>query len=214
MLAVCGVSRRRPWKTLLEIRLVRASSEAGLGCPTLRAMTGRIGRGGRKGQTHTATPKLRDYEIAPASAVTVTSTDGSTRTVPAQKARTPQKPQRRRGPLVCAICGHPATDSPTLYGWQGRSRGKPVHGACDPKATAKRPQPKPRAPAPATPPKVVGSVPAGTDPQTAWRHLSCTQCGAQPMARCVLRYSDGTSAETDTPHRERAAAGRRALLAR
>ncbi len=183
-----------------------------MGGATLRAMTGRIGRGGRKGQKHTATPTLREYDVAPASPVTVTSADGSSRVVPAQKARIPQKPQRRRGPLICAICGEPAADSPPVYGVQGRSRGKPVHRACDPHATAKRPQPKPAGPA--KPPKPSGSVPAGTSPADAWRFLSCTQCGAQPTALCVRTYSDQSTAETKTPHREREAAGRRALLAR
>ncbi|MEU9132417.1 hypothetical protein AB0D08_30640 [Kitasatospora sp. NPDC048540] len=177
-------------------------------------MTGRIGRGGRKGQTHTATPRLRSHDVPPASEVTVTRPDGTTDTVPAQKARNASRPAPRRGPLVCAICGHPAKETPTLYSNARRSRGKPVHGACDPTATAKRPKqpPQPRQPAP--PPPVRGRITPGADPATAWIELSCTQCGAAPGRLCTMRYSDGSSAESNAPHRERAAAAQRAARPR
>ncbi|MFD0396437.1 hypothetical protein ACFQ3Z_46305 [Streptomyces nogalater] len=83
-------------------------------------MTRRIGRGGCKGQTHTATPKLRSYSVPPASAVTVTRADGTTEIVPAQKPQATQKQRPKRGPLICAMCGDPTTESPTVY---SRARG-------------------------------------------------------------------------------------------
>lgn len=72
-----------------------------------------VGRGGRKGRTHTATPKLRSYSVPPASGVTVTRADGTTEIVPAQKPQATQKQRPKRGPLICAMCGDPTTESPT-----------------------------------------------------------------------------------------------------
>lgn len=53
-------------------------------------VTRRIGRGGRSGETHTATPNLRDYDVPPASPVTVTRPDGTTEVRPAAKAKAAQ----------------------------------------------------------------------------------------------------------------------------
>ncbi|MFF4653570.1 hypothetical protein [Streptomyces sp. NPDC001380] len=181
-------------------------------------MAGRIGRGGRRGQTHTATPRLRSYDVSPASEVTVTQADGTTEVVPAQKSQRTPRPSRKRGPLICAMCGHPVTESPTLYSNDRWARGKPVHGACDPKATPDRPK-RPSKPSPPrsqdlAPPAERGRLAPGADPDTAWLALPCTQCPAQPGQRCVVRYSDGSSGEAPSPHRERSAAGRRAVLPR
>ncbi|WP_225642508.1 hypothetical protein [Streptomyces werraensis] len=60
-------------------------------------MTRRIGKGGRKGQTHSAAPKLRSYSAPPASEVTVPRTDGGTEVVPARKPQATQKQQPKRG---------------------------------------------------------------------------------------------------------------------
>src|ERR1041385_4709473 len=57
-------------------------------------MTRRIGRGGRKGQTHTATPKLRSYSVPPASEVTVIRGDGTTEIF----LRGSRRPRRSSGP--------------------------------------------------------------------------------------------------------------------
>ncbi|WP_228981450.1 hypothetical protein [Streptomyces sp. DH12] len=98
-------------------------------------MSRRIGRGGRKGQTHTATPTLRSYTTPPASAVTITRADGTVEVVPAQKPKATPKPTRRsrakRSPVVCAICGRPIKGEParSTERW---TKGKPVHpdGTC------------------------------------------------------------------------------------
>ncbi|MFJ9799862.1 hypothetical protein [Streptomyces sp. NPDC101145] len=106
-------------------------------------MSRRIGRGGRKGQTHTATPTLRSYDIPPASKVTITRADGTVEVVPAVKPKTVPKPNRRtrakRSPVVCAMCGQPIKGEP-LRSTERWTRGKPVHpaGAC-PKKTPKAP---------------------------------------------------------------------------
>jgi hypothetical protein len=79
--------------------------------PTLRAMSRSAPRrGGRKGQSHRATPgDLRSYSVPPASAVTVTRADGSVEVLPAQPARKATTPRRPKGPPVCAMCGDPIT---------------------------------------------------------------------------------------------------------
>ncbi|MFF9432048.1 hypothetical protein [Streptomyces sp. NPDC014746] len=178
-------------------------------------MTRRIGRGGRKGQTHTATPKLRSYSVPPASAVTVTRADGTTEIVPAQKPQATQKQRPKRGPLICAMCGGPTTESPTVYSTARGTRGKPVHASCDPSAKSERPKRPPRQrKQDLTPPPVRGRVTPGADPATAWIDISCTQCSAQPGQRCVVRYSDGSSAEAKIPHRERALAAKKAAAPR
>ncbi|MFC9620023.1 hypothetical protein ACFTXM_08510 [Streptomyces sp. NPDC056930] len=172
-------------------------------------MTRRIGRGGRKGQTHTATPTLRSYDVAPASDVTVTQANGTSYTVPAQSPKSTPRPSRKRGPLVCAMCGDPL-NGPALFSRARGSRGKPVHGACDPTATperVKRPKPS-RQPVAAPPPR--GRLSPGADPATAWIELPCTQCPAQPGERCTVRYSDGSTAEAKVPHRERTLAAKKA----
>lgn len=178
-------------------------------------MTRRIGRGGRQGQTHTATPTLRSYSIPPASAVTVTRADGTTEIIPAQKPQATKKQRPQRGPLVCAMCGDPATETPTVYSRARGTRGKPVHASCDPTATAERPKRPPQErKQELTPPPVRGRPEPGTDPSTAWVGIPCTQCPAQPGERCTVSYSDGTSSEAAIPHRERALAGRKAVRPR
>src|SRR4051812_15224715 len=107
-------------------------------------MTRRIGRGGRKGQTHTATPKLPSFSVPPASEVTVTRTDGSTQIVPARKPQATQERRPQRGPLICAMCGDPTGESPTVYSRALGTRGKPVHASCDPTAKKARPKRPPR----------------------------------------------------------------------
>ncbi|MEU6331996.1 hypothetical protein ABZ851_32785 [Streptomyces sp. NPDC047049] len=178
-------------------------------------MTGRIGRGGRKGQTHTATPKLRSYSVPPASEVTVTRTDGSMQILPAQKPQATQKQRPRKGPLICAMCGDPTAESPTVYSKAPRTRGKPVHASCDPTATQKRAKrpPRQRKQDLVPPPTRVRLTP-GADPATAWIDLPCTQCPAQPGERCVVKYRDGSTAEVRTPHRERSLAARKAAAPR
>lgn len=164
---------------------------------------------GRKGQTHTATPKLRSYSVPPASAVTVTRADGTTEIVPAQKPQAAQKQRLRRGPLICAMCGDPATDSPTVYSTARGTRGKPVHASCAPSAKSERPKRPPRQrKQDLMPSPVRGRVAPGADPATAWIDISCTQCPAQPGRRCVVRYSDGSSAEAKIPRRERVLAAK------
>lgn len=178
-------------------------------------MTRRIGRGGRKGQTHTATPALRSYSVPPASAVTVTRADGTTDIVPAQKPQATQQWQPKRGPLICAICGDPTSETPTAHSTAQGTRGKPVHRSCGPSTRRKRPKRPPRqrkqhllsTPVPAL-------VMPGADPTTVWIEIPCTQCPAQPGQRCTVRYSDGSTAEAKSPHRERALAARKAVAPR
>ncbi|MFI0901756.1 hypothetical protein [Streptomyces sp. NPDC020983] len=145
-------------------------------------MTNRPGRGGRKGQTHTATPRLRSYDVPPASEVTVTRADGSTSTVPAQRPQPSRKPARRRGPLVCAVCGYPIDKDAR----RRSERGKPAHlaGRC----------PKPER-AKAAPRQ------SGEDEDKLWAKVTCPRCTAAPDQRCVIRADKGTT--SPTPHRER-----------
>ena len=53
-------------------------------------------RRSRRGQSYTATPKLRSLEMPPARPVTVTGADGQTRTEPAARAVPTPTPRRRR----------------------------------------------------------------------------------------------------------------------
>lgn len=178
-------------------------------------MTRRIGRGGRKGQTHTATPKLRSYSVPPASEVTVTRVDGTMEIVPARKPQATQKQRPKRGPMICAVCGDLTTEFPTVYSTARGTRGEPVHASCDLSAKSERPKRPPRQrKQDLTPPPVRGRVAPGADPATAWIDISGTPCPAQPGQRCVVRYGDGSSAEAKIPHRERALAAKAAAAPR
>lgn len=157
----------------MSVRLMRRSGSYAA------RVTRRIGRGGRKGQTHTATPSLRLYSVPPASPVTVTRPDGTTEIIPARKPQATQKAKPKRGPLVCAMCGGPTDESPTMYSRARGTRGKPVHSSCDPTATQARPQRPPqqrKKTVPSTPTR--GSIAPGADPATAWTNLACPQCRA------------------------------------
>jgi hypothetical protein len=145
-------------------------------------MTNRPRRGGRKGQTHTATPRLRSYDIPPASEVTVIRGDGSTSTVPAQRPQPSKKPARRRGPLICAVCGYPI-DKGTR---RRAERGKPAHvaGGC----------PKPERTSTARKRSSQGEA-------DLWSKVTCPRCEAAPGKRCVIRADKGTTSAV--PRRER-----------
>jgi hypothetical protein len=185
-------------------------------------MSRRIGRGGRKGQTHTATPTLRSYDIPPASAVTITRPDGTVEVVPAQKPKTTPKPNRRtrakRSPVVCAMCGQPITGKPARSAEQ-RHRGKPVHrpGAC--------PEEKPKTP---TKPDPASTLPRarGGSPRpyknlntravkpADWLKVTCPRCGAAPGTPCTgVRTIKGTAVSPKVPHQEHPQVVRRALAA-
>ncbi|MGW7469288.1 hypothetical protein ACWGJT_32630 [Streptomyces xantholiticus] len=154
-------------------------------------MTRRIGRGGRKGQTHTASPTLRSYDVSPASDVTVTRADGAVVSEPAKQAKATTTPALRKGPAVCALCGEPI-GGPVLFSHErGPARGKPVHGGCDPTA---RPKP-PRRPAAVVPQR----APRARKPAPG----TCPQCGAAPGERCTVQYADGTSAQVEIGHAKR-----------
>ncbi|WP_433121836.1 zinc finger domain-containing protein [Streptomyces lavendofoliae] len=113
------------------------------------------------------------------------------------------------------MCGDPTTESPTVYSTARGTRGKPVHASCDPSAKSERPKGPPRQRKQnLTPPPARGRVAPGADPATAWIEISCTQCPAQPGQRCMVRYSDGSSAEAKIPHRERALAAKKAAAPR
>ncbi|MGI5484911.1 zinc finger domain-containing protein [Streptomyces lavendofoliae] len=147
--------------------------------------------------------------------MTVTRADGTTEIVPALKPQATQKQRPKRGPLICAMCGDPTTESPTVYSTARGTRGKPVHASCDPSAKSERPKGPPRQRKQnLTPPPARGRVAPGADPATAWIEISCTQCPAQPGQRCMVRYSDGSSAEAKIPHRERALAAKKAAAPR
>lgn len=131
---------------------------------TTLLMTRRIGRGGRKGQTHTASPKLRSYSVPPASEVTGAHADGTTEIVPARKPQATQKQRPKRGPLICAMCGAPTTESPTVYSTARGKRGKPLHASSEPSAKRERPK---------RPPPAAGAGPdvpaAGARTRSSWR---------------------------------------------
>jgi hypothetical protein len=92
-------------------------------------------RGGRKGQSHRATPAdLRSYTRPPASEVTITRPDGSTEIVPAQKPRKPAKPKRPKGKPVCGMCGSTIEGKWVISRVVGPSKGKPACEGCEEKA--------------------------------------------------------------------------------
>ncbi|MGW7703782.1 zinc finger domain-containing protein [Kitasatospora sp. NPDC054768] len=179
-------------------------------------MVRRIGRGGRKGQTHAAAPDLRSYDTPPAAPVTVTRADQMAEVVPAQQSRSVQRQSTRHHPFVCAVCGYPITESPTLFSNVRGTRGKPVHKVCDPSATSTRPLQSPwqlgQTP---LPPSAVHALATGwADPGAGWLGFPCSRCGALPEERCIVRYSDGSTGAVKTPHPERSTAARRAALPR
>jgi hypothetical protein len=143
-------------------------------------MSNRPGRGGRKGQTHTATPRLRSYDVPPASEVTVTRADGSSSTVPAQKPRAAKRPARRKGPLVCTACGYPIEEGAR----RRTERGRPAHAECPGPAETRS------APRRAVPPN-----------DEDWPKVTCPRCQAGPGKLCVIRAEKGT--RSATPHTER-----------
>ncbi|MFF7199152.1 hypothetical protein ACIOC1_34085 [Streptomyces sp. NPDC088197] len=153
-------------------------------------MTTRPGRGGRKGQTHTATPRLPSYDVPPASEVTVTRVDGTSSTVPAQRPQPSRRPARRRGPLICAMCGYPIDKDVR----RRSERGKPAHLAGD------CPKPEPSPARPGQP---------GEEDAELWAKVTCPRCKAAPEKRCVIRK--GTTSAV--PHRERVQLVHRVLAA-
>ncbi|MFB9558568.1 zinc finger domain-containing protein [Streptomyces roseoviridis] len=174
-------------------------------------------RGGRKGQSYTATPKLRSYDVPPASAVTVTRADGTVEVVPAQKPQATKKPARRRGPLVCAKCGYPI-DGKAVRSTESWMKGKPVHpGAACPRQKVKRPT-KPD-PASTLPRSRGGTAQPYKSPNTravkesAWLQVTCPRCGAGPGTRCTVRTPKGTVTGSAVPHQERPQIVRRAMAA-
>ncbi|MEU6626093.1 hypothetical protein ABZ926_35750 [Streptomyces litmocidini] len=180
-------------------------------------------RRGRKGESRTAAPDLRMYDVPPASAVTITRPDGTLEVVPAQKARVMKKParqSRKRGPLICARCGQPIAGTPGK-GVKRFERGKPVHatGACaeekpirptkpDPASTLSTPRPR----------SGTGHSPYKNQntravKESAWSKVTCPRCGAAPGVRCTVRTPKGTVVDSQVPHQERPQVVRRALAA-
>lgn len=176
-------------------------------------MTSRIGRGGRKGQTHTATPRLRSFDVPPASPVTVTRADGTQEVQAARSPKATPRPtqrSRRTGPLICAWCGGPIKGALRQSEDPG-SRGKPVHadGECD---TA--PPQRPAKPDPAsTLPRSRGGARAPYKSANAqavraaeWMKVRCPKCGVRPGAKCVIREGKARN----LAHQERVQVVRRA----
>ncbi|MGW3200060.1 hypothetical protein ACWDBD_36945 [Streptomyces sp. NPDC001118] len=95
-------------------------------------------RGGRIGQSFTATPRLRSYSMPPASKVTVIQPDGTTEIQPAEAPKksgepgraakpVPKEQRRSNGGPQCAICHKP------LRRGQPRAQsksGKDCHEGC------------------------------------------------------------------------------------
>ncbi|MFF0430335.1 hypothetical protein ACFYUJ_38985 [Streptomyces sp. NPDC004520] len=164
-------------------------------------MTRRSGRrGGRKGQTHTATPNLRSYDVPPASEVTVTRADGTVVTEPAKKPKETMPAPRRKGPPVCGMCGGRIEGERVLFSWGGGSaRGKPVHRRCDPKARPDRP------PRSASKNKYAAPPPKRT-PGPRKPVGTCPKCGAPPGELCTVQYADGTTGQVKIGHVQRRAA--------
>jgi hypothetical protein len=178
--------------------------------------------GGAKGQTYTATPRLRSYTTAPASDVTVTRADGTTETVPAKKpkkasTRSPQR-SRNRGPLTCAFCGYAIKGEPATSN-EHKTRGKPIHpkGTCPeqgPPKVATKPDPASTLPrsrgGSGNPYKSPNTRAVGKD---QWSKVTCPRCRAVPGALCTVRTPGGAEALSEVPHQERIQMVRRALAA-
>ncbi|NML54799.1 hypothetical protein HHL19_18645 [Streptomyces sp. R302] len=161
-------------------------------------------RGGRKGQSHTATPSLRSYSVPPASEVTITRPDGTVATQPAKKAQATVPARRRKGPPVCGMCGGTIEDGKLLFSWErGSARGKPVHRRCDPKARPQRPDRKGAAKTSSK--NKYATPPPPKTPRPRGPVGTCPKCGAQPGQRCTVQYADGTTAEVEIGHAQRRA---------
>ncbi|MFB7867317.1 hypothetical protein [Streptomyces sp. NPDC056069] len=174
-------------------------------------------RGGRKGQTYTATPKLRSFDVPPASEVTITRADGTIEVVPAQKPKATKKPARKRGPLICAKCGQ-RIDGKAVRSTESWTKGKPVHpaGACARETPKRSTKPDP---ASTLPRARGGTARPYKDPNTravresAWLQVTCPRCGAGPGTRCTVRTPKGTVTGSSIPHQERPQVVRRAMAA-
>ncbi|MDI5969421.1 hypothetical protein POF50_008700 [Streptomyces sp. SL13] len=93
------------------------------------------GRGGRKGQQHTASRRLKSYNVPLASPVTITRADGRTDQQPALPEKRSVPRSRRRGSAVCAMCGEKITGLLVVSKDQ-TVRGRQVHRACEEKSLA------------------------------------------------------------------------------
>lgn len=177
-------------------------------------------RRGRTGQTYTASPRLRSYDLPPASEVTILRADGSTETEPAQKPKRTPRPQRRRrpnGPLVCAICGYPI-EGQAATSTEHRTRGKPIHpqGTCIEQDRTKKPVKDPGAL-----PRARGGSGSPTKspntravPRNEWSKVTCPRCKAAPGELCTVRTRTGEMVTSAIPHQERPQVVRRAWVAR
>lgn len=194
------------WRPFLEETRPCLLQE-GAGASTLSAMTRSSHRqGGRKGQSHTATPSLRSYSVPPASEVTITRPDGTVVTQPAKKAQAASPARRRKGQPVCGMCGGTIQDEKPLFSWErGSARGKPVHLRCDPKARPQRPDRKGSTKTTSSKNKYATPPPPPKAPRPRTPVGTCPKCGAGPGQRCTVRYADGTTAEARIGHAQRRA---------
>lgn len=171
-------------------------------------------RGGRRGESHRATPTLPSYDVPPASDVTVTRADGTTETVGAKQARVTAQPARQRGPLVCAFCGYPI-EGRVSRGERG-AKGKPVHAdGCPPQEAPKRPtKPDPAS----TQPRARGGSgnpyksrnAKAVSPEWALK-VTCPRCRAVPGNPCQKVNSEGLLVVVADLHQERAQMVRRVM---
>ncbi|MGW2550069.1 zinc finger domain-containing protein [Streptomyces sp. NPDC001635] len=177
-------------------------------------------RKSRTGQTYSATPRLRSYDVPPASEVTVTKADGTTEVVKAQKPKEAQqrrRSSRARGPLICATCGYPIEGQADFS--KSYARGKPVHpdGTCPKQEPPKRPTKLP--PASTLPRTRGGTGNPYKNPNTRavgrdqWSKVTCPHCRAVPGQDCTVRTRQGTTEKSAIPHPERIQIVRRALFA-
>ncbi|MER7952364.1 hypothetical protein ABTY59_33730 [Streptomyces sp. NPDC096079] len=157
-------------------------------------------RGGRKGESHVATPDLPSYSVPPASEVTITRPDGTVLTKPAKKAQPTVPARRRKGPPICGMCGGPIEEDKLLFSWErGPARGKPVHRRCDPKARPQRPDRNSSKSAS----KNKNATPPPKAPRRRTPVGTCPKCGAGPGQRCTVQYADGTTGEVKIGHFQR-----------